>query len=349
MNQIVCKPYSEAAKHDWDSFVRDAAKNATFLFERSYMDYHAQRFDDHSLMFMHENKTFPIALLPACVAKGSETEGIIASHDGLTYGGLLINGNVKATDVAQCLQMAAAEYLQRGFHTLRYKCVPHIYWRIPCQADTYWLFRAQAQLRARGLSSATDLAEDIHLSELRRRGLHKAQKHNLLVTEAGNDHALWAAFWEVLSEGLRQRHALNPVHTLDEMMLLHRNFPQQIRCWVVRTKGGEVVGGSVIYECKPVAHAQYINASELGLELGALDLLFHHLTNAYKARCHEGFRYFDFGISTENQGRWLNEGLTFQKEGFGARSVTYDQYDVALEKLAELRSHTETNKKADQK
>ena len=37
--------------------------------------------------------------------------------------------------------------------------------------------------------------------------------------------------------------------------------------------------------------------------------------------------YFDFGISTEDGGRVLNEGLIYQKEGFGGRAVCYDTYE----------------------
>ena len=40
---------------------------------------------------------------------------------------------------------------------------------------------------------------------------------------------------------------------------------------------------------------------------------------------------FDFGISTEQGGRYLNEGLIFQKEGFGARTVVYDTYELNIE------------------
>ena len=53
-------------------------------------------------------------------------------------------------------------------------------------------------------------------------------------------------------------------------------------------------------------------------------MLLHNLiTDVYADRT-----YFDFGVSTENGGGYLNEGLIFQKEGFGARSVVYDTYEM---------------------
>ena len=38
--------------------------------------------------------------------------------------------------------------------------------------------------------------------------------------------------------------------------------------------------------------------------------------------------YFDFGISNENNGKNINEGLLYWKEGFGARSITQDFYEI---------------------
>ena len=40
--------------------------------------------------------------------------------------------------------------------------------------------------------------------------------------------------------------------------------------------------------------------------------------------------YFDFGISTENNGMYLNEGLISQKEGFGSRIVCYQTWKVNI-------------------
>ena len=59
---------------------------------------------------------------------------------------------------------------------------------------------------------------------------------------------------------------------------------------------------------------------------GALDLLFHQLIYDRYAQK----RYFDFGISTEHGGQMLNEGLLFQKEGFGGRAVVYDTYEMEV-------------------
>ena len=57
-----------------------------------------------------------------------------------------------------------------------------------------------------------------------------------------------------------------------------------------------------------------------------LDLLFFHLLDTVYVEK----PFFDFGKSTENDGRDINRGLIEQKEGFGARAIVHDQYYVDL-------------------
>ena len=74
--------YTPGKEAEWNSFV-DSSRNGTFLHKRGYMDYHAHRFADHSLMFYHGKEL--IAIMPAHVK-----ESTFCSHNGLTYGGMLL-------------------------------------------------------------------------------------------------------------------------------------------------------------------------------------------------------------------------------------------------------------------
>ena len=84
------KRYTPEDKSIWDKYV-DKARNATFLFHRDYMDYHADRFRDHSLLFYKNSKLY--ALLPA-----HQIDNTLYSHFGLTYGGLIMDINVTIVD-----------------------------------------------------------------------------------------------------------------------------------------------------------------------------------------------------------------------------------------------------------
>jgi hypothetical protein len=203
-----------------------------------------------------------------------------------------------------------------------YKTVPHIFHRVPAEEDWYSLFSVcNAKLIDRSLSSAVDLGQPLKWHRDRRYGVNKAFANGVTVGESGD----WAGFWRVLSDNLMHKYGARPVHTLDEISLLHARFPEQIRLFTA-TKDGEVLGGTVIYVMPMVTHAQYISASAEGKRLRVIDALFDYLLRERQWSS----RWFDFGTSNEEDGRILVEPLIYQKEGFGARGVCYDHYEYDL-------------------
>lgn len=310
-------PYNSSLVGEWNNAV-EMSKNGTFLFNRSFMEYHSDRFCDCSLMFFDKSKC--LACLPANYDKSASA---VYSHQGLTYGGFVLLPRVSGSQVMEIFSLASDYFRSElGAQTLYYKPVPHIYSRYPSEEDLYALFRVDARLVARGLSSAVRLSSRLSFAELRRRGMRKAKASGLQVVCGGDVDA----YWHVLDDTLMSCHSVHPVHTASELHLLMGRFPDKIRLYTVVSREGILLGGCLLFVDKRVVHVQYIAASPEGKSCGALDLLFYHLINEV------GFEqeYLDFGISTENGGKVLNEGLLFQKEGFGGRGVVYDTYAVTL-------------------
>lgn len=306
--------YNASLQDSWNRFVR-LSRNGTFLHERQYMDYHADRFSDHSLLFYSDKDTL-IALLPA-----NEWQGVFYSHQGLTYGGLLLSPQVRTAEVLDILSQTLTYLRASHFSKMIYKCVPAIYHTYPAEEDLYALFRLGASLKIRNVSSALPLISPLALSENRSRGVKKALRSGLLISETAD----FTVFWQILEHNLREKHATAPVHSLSEIQHLKTLFPDQIRCFEVHA-GNEVIAGSVLYITGEVVHIQYISATDTGRRLGALDLLFDTFIKAG----FENKKWLDFGISTEQEGCYLNEGLIHQKEGFGGRAVVYDTYQIDL-------------------
>lgn len=311
--------YTPALADAWNDLVL-CSRNGTFLLDRRFMDYHSDRFTDASLLFYRGKRL--IGLLPA-----SAHDTSVVSHGGLTYGGFILAADAHAQDVGEMLDAAAEHYRSRGYNQLTIKPIPAIYHSYPSDDELYWLYRHGARLTARGLSSAIRFDVAIPFSTLRMRKVHAAQAVGLIVEETA-DVADYQEYWEVLAEVLQKRHQLCPVHTIDEILRLRDSFPDNIVLFVVRRpQDRKIVGGTLLFLTHEVAHAQYIAASDEGRNAGALDLLFYHLLGELRE---SSMRYLDFGISTEDAGRYLNEGLNFQKEGYGARSVVYDAYTLNL-------------------
>ena len=304
--------YTPELKTQWDSFVRKS-RNGTFLFLRDYMDYHRQRFTDFSLLIFHKQSL--VALLPL----NKEADGSVASHSGLTYGGLITDKKGRAEKVMKLFECLNTWLRDAGITRVVYRPVPWIYHEMPAEEDLYALFNVcNARLTAREISSTIAQENKLAFSQSRKDCLRKADKAGVKVT-ATND---LAAFWDILSSNLQQRYAVTPVHSLAEIMALASLFPHEIRLYAAYLDN-EMVAGTVVYVMPRVVHVQYISASAKGKAVGALDLLFRYLID-------EVFvdkPYFDFGKSTEDRGRRLNEQLIFQKEGFGGRGVCYDTYE----------------------
>ena len=299
---------------EWNLFVA-ASKNGTFLFDRRFMDYHADRFCDHSLLVYRDQRLY--ALLPA-----NQKDDTLVSHGGLTYGGLVTDSRCSAKGVLDAFT-AINEYLrQQGFRHVVYKAVPWIYHQLPAEEDLYALTSVcHARLTIRDISSAIIGDRKIRFSESRKSGIRKAHRQGLTIAESTD----FAAFWQILNENLTGKYGVRPVHSVAELELLHSRFPEKIRLYMA-FDGETPVGGTLLFLTPQVLHTQYISANAFGKQHGAIDLLFDHLIN----NTYKDYPYIDFGKSTVSDSADLNEQLIFQKEGFGARAVCYDTYEYDL-------------------
>lgn len=316
-------PYTLAYKSAWNDFVRNS-KTGTFILEREYMDYHADRFQDCSILLFDDDCCRLKALFPANWVGENRC---VWSHQGLTYGGLLTETSVTQTEVLTMFE-AICSYYRTAYKAscMVYKPIPYIYSMLPSDEDLYALFRMEAAIKSRLTASVVNMKYPLKMQTLRRRKANLAKANGLIVCAMQPfEWPVLCRYWSLLDEVLQERHQAHPVHTFDEMKLLMQRYPDNIKLHVVM-KDEEIVAGTVVYETRQVARVQYIASGHAGRQLGALDLLFEHLLQHVYA----GVPYFDFGTSNEECGRVLNEGLIFQKEGFGGRTVCYDCYHIRL-------------------
>ena len=304
-----------AEMHDtWNSFVAEC-KNATFLHNRDYMDYHSDRFTDYSLMAYSDNKL--IALLPA-----NRVGDTLFSHQGLTYGGLLIRTkHFNVTNMLEIFDEMSRVLPADGIKELIYKAVPHIYHSYPAEEDLYAIFRYGGTLIETNVSTTIPLENAISYNYTYRKAVRIALQNNVQITESES----LDKFWKILSDVLENKYNTSPVHSIEEITLLKERFPKNIRLFLA-TMNDTVIAGTLIYDTGIVAHAQYIATNEDGKNIKALPLLYKHLTETvFKDR-----KYFDFGISNEDHGRYLNEGLVMQKNHLGGRAIVHNIYKLTF-------------------
>jgi hypothetical protein len=297
----------------WNEFVAHA-KNATFLFHRDFMEYHSDRFQDFSLLIFDEKNTLK-AILPA-----NRVEDVLHSHQGLTYGGIVIHEKTKLSDFIS-IAKSVFEYLNtHQFQKIIFKEIPTIYNQIPSDELQYLMFLMQGNLVRRDVLSVVDLKTKFSFLRDRKNGIKRGIKNNLVVKEEPNFELFWN---EILIPNLEQKFKIKPVHSLEEITYLKSKFPNNIRQFNVY-KQGKIIAGTTVFESDFVAHSQYISADDSKNTTGSLDFLHNRLiTYTFRNK-----KYFDFGISNENQGQNINQGLLFWKEGFGARTIVQNFYEI---------------------
>jgi hypothetical protein len=296
----------------WNNFV-SSAKNATFLFHRDFMEYHSDRFQDFSLLVFEEDQL--VSILPA-----NKVGDTVFSHQGLTYGGFVFDNKIKLGEVIAITKDVMVFLHSVDITTFQLKLIPSIYTNYFSEEIEYVMFLANAKLIRRDCLSVIDLTKPFALSKTRKESIRRGEKNNLVIKEELKFDLFWN---EILIPNLAKKHNSKPVHTIEEISNLQQKFPNNIRHFNVYNYD-KIVAGSTVFITDKVAHPQYISGNEQKNELGSLDLLYNYLiTQVFKDK-----NFFDFGISHEQNGKKINQGLLFWKETFGAKTTIQNFYEV---------------------
>ncbi|WP_179320862.1 GNAT family N-acetyltransferase [Winogradskyella helgolandensis] len=275
------------------------------------MDYHSDRFEDFSVMLYKDDQLY--ALLPANIVGDK-----VISHQGLTYGSFVLQDKSKFFYAFEAFKTMLAFYEKEGVKALEIKVIPTFYNRMPSDELDYFLYKAEAQLLKKEVLMVIDYAHKLRFQKNRREGINKAVRSGLELKVDTNFKDFWT---DVLIPNLEKKHGVQPVHSLEEIELLASRFPEHIK-QVNIYKDGKVVAGTTVFLTETTVHPQYVSGNTDKNSFGSLDLAYDFVIN----KMCDDKRYFDFNISSEGNGRKINEGLIFWKESCGARSYTANTY-----------------------
>ncbi|WP_234424220.1 GNAT family N-acetyltransferase [Aquimarina sp. Aq107] len=310
MSTYTIKKYQKEDYSLWNDFI-DNSKNGTFLFNRDFMEYHSDRFLDFSLLVF--NNSTLIAVFPANIKNEA-----VYSHQGLTYGGIILKKSIGGEKVRNILSEIIKFLDSYKVRNLFVKTIPIFYNKKPTNEFTFFLLEHGGKIYRRDLNLAIDysLPSSIHKSKLKH---YEKRKDIGFEIQEVND---FSGFWNsVLIPRLKEKHNVKPVHTLQEIHLLKKKFPESIKQFVI-SLDKEVLAGITIFKNEGVVKSQYGAVTDKGEQYRALDFLFISLIDKYRK---EGYRFFDMGTVTEN-----NFGLLKQKEELGCEIYTQDFYELVV-------------------
>lgn len=313
---IVIERYSDEKKEIWDSFI-ERSKTPLFMFKRGYMEYHKERFVDYSLLFFDGDKL-------AAVFPATRDGDVLSSHGGLTYGGLVLSDHTKQQVVLEIFEELILYIKNDGIQRLIYKIIPYFLHEYPSEEDRYALFVHNAKLIDVSASTAILLNSPLKMAKGRKAQISRARREGVTVCEE-NDKEYYDRLIEMENAILLEKHGTKAVHSADELYMLHERFPDNIQLFSA-VYAEKIIAGVVLFIYRNAIHTQYIASDETARMLGGIDLIIDHIIEKYRTKK----KWLDFGISTENSGRYLNNGLISQKEGFGGRTVVYEKYSLEV-------------------
>ena len=307
--------YSPNCENEWNAFLKNS-RNSTFLFNRNFMDYHADRFEDHSVLVYGDQGEI-VACFPA-----NEKDGVIYAHQGLTYGGLVQNEEDKLQKTIQLWSSVLNYYKDVEVQEIIYKHFPSFFNQLLHQDTDYVMFLLGADLFRRDTAFVIDFENPQKIAANYKREAKKAVKAGFHSRFTDEYESFWA---RLLVPNLEKRFGVEPVHSIQDIRLLKQRFPDEIKIYGVYDSDEKLVGGTVLFDCGHVRHCQYIASTVEARTSGALNLMFIDLVDCSS----NDFRKFDFGIANEKDGRVLNDGLANWKQRMGGRAMTHDFYKIS--------------------
>lgn len=311
--------YTNQHKDVWDKFIQNS-KNGTIFHSKSFLDYHPDnRFEDHSLLFKHKNKI--VSVFPAAIVGG----GVLKSHPGASYGGPVFNHQYSGLSVVIDVVDELIDYAyENGFSKIEMRLSPRVFHIYPAEELEYVLWYRGFEVINTELSSAVQLMFETEKT------LHDKFRYNTKqpakkATEAGvvfKETEDYGAFWKMLELNLA-KHKTKPTHTLEEMSRLLTILPDKIKLFGAYYEGN-LIAGTLVFICNAAAcHTFYIAQDYDFQNMRPLNVL---LTETVQWARENGFRYLNFGISTEAGGTIVNPSLFRFKEGFAAAGTVRRYY-----------------------
>lgn len=332
-------PYSITRKEVWDTFV-DQAMPGMFQLKRDFLDCRPNLYFDCSLMVYeglsqettYEDEAMGLRNLVAVFpASWVEAERCVYSHQSADFAGLINLPEAKYNDVLSIMQ-AVMLYYESFMQVKRlvYRPFPHIYYTSPSAEDLAAMEKAHARLAHRVMSTAICLKSAEKSTQQgfdRAYSRHGKESHDLYLDHICNgDWDTLHEFWELMMKDKLRENLMATTYSEEEIRTLISCFPRNIKIFLIR-KGKEMVAGTFVMEAGTVAQARFTTATKEGIELGALDMLFRHLS----CERYRHMEYMDFGPSLTKEGE-IHQILMDRKESFGARAVCYDTYEVELDR-----------------
>jgi hypothetical protein len=297
---------------EWNAFVKQSV-NGSFLLDRNFMDYHQERFEDHSLMMYLDGQL--MCCIPAHVK-----DGVFYSHRGLSYAGLMVSA-AAVTNIDKIVD-ALLEYVKGLAFAKAELQLPPISYQFLNKEIAAVLEHKGFTPNRKLHNQSVALDQEIQVSPKKSTGYRNGKFEGLRM-ETTND---FRSFWEeVLTPQLAERYHSKPIHSLAEIELLASRFQKNIIQYNVYREDA-LLAGITFFIKGNIVKSQYTASSPEGLKTDAVAYIYMEAMKEFKEK---GCSLMDYGTVNEKDGS-VNKGLQRFKKEMGCQEEEWRRWEFEL-------------------
>ncbi|MBK9735173.1 MAG: hypothetical protein IPO92_09490 [Saprospiraceae bacterium] len=300
--------YHSELKDDWDKFVRNS-NTPLFIFERTFIEYHGDRYLDHSLL-VYKNGLL-VAVQPAC-----EIDFQLISHRGLPFSDVITKLRKEWFDIDDIINAILNYCRIKNIKKIEITLCPNMYKNVSSEETTYFLRKNDFVFCNQKLSAIISL-KDIVESKLNLK-VSKVFFQKSEIVFNSND---FESFNNMISNNLNQKYQSKPVHSLNELVYLKEKFSDQIDL-VLAKSNNVIVGAVLLFKLGQVIKCQYLTSTVNN----ASDFMISQIILKYR----KDYFYFDLGTSNSIGENEINlKNLAFKCK-LGGKAMCIDKYICVL-------------------
>lgn len=303
---IEVKRYSQPDQSVWDIFV-DNADNGFFFFKRAFMEYHADRFTDFSLLIYFNNHL--VSLFPANL-KGNQ----IHSHQGLSYGGLIYVHDLPLDTISDIHNSIQDYFHQLGISSITVSPAPPQY--SESRKNRYNDLLKNKSVKTEHSKPISIVDKDcVKLPTRRRLRIPQSHEEKYRIIQVHD----FKQVWPMIAECYINQHGFQPVHSTEEMLYLKSCFPDNIIANAIQenSPNAPTIATLITLEDKNIVKFQYIGYTKEARNFNVIDFLYYKVI---QKAIYEN-KSVDMGHSIDVNTNIINENIIFAKRRHGAIEI----------------------------
>lgn len=318
MRGITIERLTPSLVNEWEQVVAQAS-NGHAMARVPYFTYHANRFEDHSLLF--KKASHILAVLPA-----NRDGNVLWSHQGVSFGGLIMSQRARFDDVQEIFKLLLAHLREEGFEKLIYRALPHPYHVAPREDDLISLHRLGGRIVETKIHSMVRCEARTPRNKGWKNRISRSMKSGLQI----RDDVDIDEFWPMVERIVTEVYGTKPIHSLDEIRFLKSRLGDDMPLVTAHSSEGTLLGGHLFLRSAAALTAMYIGESLEGRELGAGRFTLHHLLTkpAFKGL------WLDLGQWVNPGNNEVLESLLAYKESAGARAILRHTWEIETSRVA---------------